>query len=95
MGVGELNLKYQHTVTIAGRPFTLKTKEKLRLEKAAKWLNKRIEKLSLEHPLMNPTELYLLLALELSFERQDFTDSGKALLNETDELLKWMENQLR
>lgn len=87
--------KPECSVEVAGRTFTLRTADRERLLLAAKWINKRINQLTVEHPLMKPADLYLLALLEVSYERAEFLADGKALLKHTDQLLECINNQLR
>jgi len=94
MGIVKNLAPDEHRVEIAGNFFTMRTAEKERLQGAATWLNHRIKVHLEKHPLLKPNEAYLLLLLHLAFEREDFQDSGKALLKQTDQLLEWLNHQI-
>jgi len=81
-------------IQIADQSFTLKVKDTEKLKKASEWLKVKIQKLVKRYPLKKPHEVYLLLLLELAYERFELIEEGKALLKNTDQLVEWIEIRL-
>lgn len=84
----------EYEVEVGGRSFTLRTSKADRLLSAAAWINRRLKSLADEHPLMKPTDLQLLLLLELGVEREEVVRGGKELLNEAQSLLQSVNKDL-
>lgn len=75
-------------VQVQGRSLQLKTTEPGPLEQAADFVNRRLKELSLEKPLAKPSDLQVLLLLELAMERDETREKLKALLKQSDKLLE-------
>lgn len=83
----------EHIINVEGSKFRVRCENPAKLHEASEWLQKRVLALSEKHLQLKPSELHLLLLLELATERIDFIENGKALLKETGELVEWLGSQ--